>query len=269
METVNRPRVKVSVVTVARNAAAGLARTVGSVVNQDYESIEFILIDGGSTDGTQEVIREYRDHFTFLVSEPDNGPYDAMNKGLARATGEWVIFMNAGDVFAGPGILSRILDSVSGSDDVIYGDCIADYGKFRVLRKAGEPSGLHKRMIFSHQSVLLRTALARQTGFNTDYRVSADYEMMLRLAIGGRTFRYLGEPVSVIEVQGISHRHMDQAAREHFRISSAYRHPGRMEKLQQTGHAGFLKMITFAYKMLPASVMLFMVKSVNRKNLVR
>lgn len=91
--------VKISVITVCYNAVDTLEKTIQSVLEQTYHNIEYIIIDGGSTDGTVEIIHRYVDYLAYWVSEPDRGIYDAMNKGIERATGEWVNFMNAGDYF--------------------------------------------------------------------------------------------------------------------------------------------------------------------------
>ena len=90
---------KVSVITISYNAVSVIEDTIQSVLNQSYKDIEYIIIDGGSTDGTVDIIKKYQDKINYWVSEPDNGIYDAMNKGIDKATGEWINFMNAGDYF--------------------------------------------------------------------------------------------------------------------------------------------------------------------------
>ena len=98
----------ISVVTVCYNAADTIEKTMLSVLNQTYHDIEYIIIDGGSTDGTVEIIRKYADRIAYWVSEPDKGIYDAMNKGIKVATGEWINFMNAGDEFVDANVLDKL-----------------------------------------------------------------------------------------------------------------------------------------------------------------
>ena len=124
---------KISVVTVCYNAADTIEKTMLSVLNQTYHDIEYIIIDGGSTDGTVEIIRKYADRIAYWVSEPDKGIYDAMNKGIKVATGEWINFMNAGDEFVDEGVIeklfqNRTIDTVG----VVFGD---DYNLFFQLRQ--------------------------------------------------------------------------------------------------------------------------------------
>ena len=117
----------ISVVTVCYNAVNDIEKTIMSVLGQTYKNIEYIIIDGGSIDGTIDIINKYKEHISLFVSEPDKGIYDAMNKGLMKANGQWINFMNAGDTFASNSVISNIF-GCNESDlikyDVIYGDCI-------------------------------------------------------------------------------------------------------------------------------------------------
>ena len=100
--------IKISVITVAYNASRYIETTILSVINQTYSNIEYIIIDGGSTDGTVDIIKKYSNKISYWISEPDKGIYDAMNKGINKATGEWINFMNAGDTFHNPDTLSAV-----------------------------------------------------------------------------------------------------------------------------------------------------------------
>ena len=127
---------KISIITVALNDSDGMDKTLASILSQDYDPIELIIIDGGSTDGTLGVIKKYENRISWWISEPDYGPYDAMNKGLNRTTGEWVCFMNAGDTFYNSHTISELFLSDPGDTEVIYGDSIFDYSVFKLYRKS-------------------------------------------------------------------------------------------------------------------------------------
>ena len=152
MTTTRRPLV--TVITVCRNAIDPLRKTMESVGGQTYENLEYLVDDGASTDGTPEMLAGYAGRLARYVSEPDGGIYDAMNKGAAMATGEWLIFMNAGDVFAAPDVLSRVFAEDRRQADVIYGDVV----KGGQVKPAESPRNGH-RMYFCHQSSLVRRSV--------------------------------------------------------------------------------------------------------------
>lgn len=114
---------KISVVTVCYNAVKDIEKTILSVINQTYPNIEYIIIDGGSKDGTMDVVNRYKDKIDVIVSEPDKGIYDAMNKGIDRATGEWINFMNAGDCFMEEDTINKVFTKdIDECKSVLYGD---------------------------------------------------------------------------------------------------------------------------------------------------
>ena len=139
---------KVSIVTVTFNAGPLLEKTLGNLQMQDYPNKEIVVVDGKSTDDTIITIKRYAHSGTITtwVSEPDRGIYDAMNKGVGMATGEWVIFMNAGDVFAADDVLRRVFCQPLADADVVYGDVVKDGN----VKKAPESYYLYHRMIFCH-----------------------------------------------------------------------------------------------------------------------
>ena len=122
----------ISVITVCYNAENNLERTILSVLNQTYSNIEYIIIDGGSTDGTIDLIKKYADKITYWQSETDKGIYDAMNKGIQKATGEWINFMNAGDLFSSTTILQQMSDAIKPGTRILRGNIIRIYPKFKV-----------------------------------------------------------------------------------------------------------------------------------------
>ncbi len=213
----------VSVVTVVRNAVSTIEPTIQSVLSQDYPAIEYIVIDGLSTDGTLAVIEKYRDRIAAFRSERDAGIYDAMNKGASLATGEWIIFMNAGDAFHGSAALSRLRPQLQGDADVVCGateQVLVDAIETRRFHMApGSPANLWRHMPTSHQAILVRRDLQQQYGFDTSYRWCADHDLLARLHRDGKTFACIDEPVCFFDCAGGQARDARVYIRERWRLS--------------------------------------------------
>jgi glycosyltransferase len=178
---------KITIITVSYNSAATIADTLRSVAAQTHPDIEHILIDGGSTDSTMEIAREHGKHLRLSVSEPDKGIYDAMNKGLGCATGEYVGFLNADDMYADKNAVARIADAASTHPDMIYGDLqyVGKHHIYRVIRtwRSGifKLDSLKRGWMPPHPTFYLRGDLLGSVGrFDTTLRVAADYDFMLR-----------------------------------------------------------------------------------------
>jgi glycosyltransferase involved in cell wall biosynthesis len=148
---------KVTVVTVNYNMADGLAKTISNVTGQTWPNLEYVVIDGGSTDNSVEIIRRHVGRIAHWVSERDRGIYDAMNKGVAAATGDWIIFMNAGDVFHDASVISDVFAQNLDDADIVYGDMMRRYSEEDVERlvPAQPVSALPLRMPCSHQSMFI------------------------------------------------------------------------------------------------------------------
>ena len=207
----NKP--KVTVITVCRNNKDALQLTMHNVSTLQYPHLEYIVIDGKSTDGTLEQLEKYQGLLNKWVSEPDNGIYDAMNKGTEMATGEWVIFMNAGDTFADTDVLSRIFGESRQDVDVIYGDVI----KGDSIKVAEPPHNAH-RMYFCHQSALVRRKLLLQYPFDTNHRMSADFKQMKTLFLKGYRFQQLSFPVARFDLSGVSNTSRSQGLRDNIAV---------------------------------------------------
>lgn len=190
----------VTIITVCRNHAQELERTIRSVESQTWQEKEYLVIDGASTDDSLDVIKAHEASITRWVSEPDQGIYDAMNKGVKMAQGEWVIFMNAGDTFAGDDTLQRVFGSPQDAD-VIYGDVI----KGELVKKAEAPRNAH-RMFYCHQSAFVRTSCLREFPFDIRHRMSADFKQVKQLYLSGKRFRQLDFPVANFDTQGVSNK---------------------------------------------------------------
>lgn len=195
--------VKVSVITVVFNAVDSIESTVRSVLGQTYDNVEYIVIDGGSTDGTLDVLSRYRQGISHLVSERDGGIYEAMNKGIAAATGDWVGIMNAGDSFADTKVLSRIFGD--GEDyenvDVIYGDAISVDGGAEKLHVAPDAvDGLSSGPTYRHGASFVRRETHLQHLFDLSLKdrlgFALDFEQIHRMYKAGCAFRKV--PVTIV-----------------------------------------------------------------------
>ena len=190
--------IKLTYVTITYQAVKVLQRTLDSVLHQDYPEITHLIIDGASTDGTLEMVNDYIErsnaanngHKVLLMSEPDNGIYDAMNKGLRSIDGDYVCFLNAGDFLPAPDIASRIISAVENSPlpSVLYGDTdiVDSDGNFLHHRRLSPPEHLtwksfRQGMLVCHQAFYARTDYAIATPFDQQYRYSADVDWCIRV----------------------------------------------------------------------------------------
>lgn len=203
---------KVSIVTVTYNCSDILNDTIQSCISQDYPNKEYIIIDGASTDGTIEIIKENELSIDFWLSEPDKGIYDAMNKGIQKATGDWIIFMNAGDYFADTSVLSRIFSQkLDSSIGVIWGNnnTITEKGILEGKRVIPfwEQKSQFRSMGFNHQSVFANLNILRTKHllFDLSFKLAADYNMINTLYKQGYKFLYVPFSISTIDgVNGLS-----------------------------------------------------------------
>jgi len=209
--------VKVSVVTVCRNVASALEKTMESVFVQTYDNMEYIVIDGASTDNSLNLIKRNSNRIHYWVSEPDKGIYDAMNKAIKVATGEWIIFLNAGDVFAAPDVVERVFAIDHSSSDVVYGDCLKEIDHRLVVIHPHAHRNSH-RMNFSHQCVFTRTSWLKKTPFDTKYKLSADFKSFKQIGLEKGVFEYVPIAVSQFDTNGVSNTRRADGLRENIRI---------------------------------------------------
>lgn len=207
----------ISVVTVSYNAVTTIEHTILSVINQTYPNIEYIIIDGGSTDGTVDIIKKYADRIAYWVSEPDKGIYDAMNKGIKVATGLYTNFMNAGDSFYAEQTVAEVAIYMKREKpNIIYGDvnCMYSWGN-KIAKPLPLEQLLRKNLVFSHQACFVTSALIKQQPFEMKYKIASDYNFFYHQYIAGKTFCYI--PVCIANfdsVSGISTRQIVKALKE-------------------------------------------------------
>lgn len=218
-QTTNMPVTspKVTVVTVCWNVVKALEMTMQSVFTQTYDNIEYIVIDGASTDGSLELIERHSDQIDYWVSEPDHGIYDAMNKAIAAATGEWIIFLNTGDTFADQDVVEKVFSSDRESSDVVYGNCIKVIdGKPVVLQP--HPQRNSHRMNFSHQCVFTRTEWLKREPFDTCYKMSADFKSFKLIGLQNGVFTYVPIAIACFDTHGVSNMRRADGLQENIRI---------------------------------------------------
>ncbi|MBR2215365.1 MAG: glycosyltransferase [Selenomonadaceae bacterium] len=196
--------IKVSIVTVCLNSKNCLEQAMRSVFYQNYDNIEYIVIDGGSTDGTLDIIKKYERNITYWVSERDKGIYDAMNKGVAKATGDIIGFMNSDDWYETDSI-STIVATFSASDaDIVYGDAIRINGNAFQKQQTLRLKDLIFGMNICHQASFTRSKLLRENPFDTSYKISADYNFFLKMYFQGKKFRRVDAVIAFYRLGGIS-----------------------------------------------------------------
>ncbi|MDQ1355394.1 MAG: hypothetical protein QG657_5704 [Acidobacteriota bacterium] len=177
-----------TVITVTLNDAEKLEKTICSVLEQTYPLIEYIIIDGGSTDSTPGVLKKYEGRIHRVVSEPDNGIFDAMNKGIDLASGQWIIFLNAGDYFYEKNTVEKVFNTGYGDAHFIYGHTYFLGGDFRGVVKAWSFASLWKTMIFTHQSLFTRGDVLKKHKFDTSFKICADYHLIFNSYMEGLQF---------------------------------------------------------------------------------
>jgi glycosyltransferase involved in cell wall biosynthesis len=192
------------------------------VIKQNYKNIEYIIIDGNSNDKTLAVIKKYESNIDFWLSEPDHGVYYAMNKGITKACGEWIMFLNAGDMLSDNNVINDLFDGKSYDQiDIIYGD--TQLWTNNVSKgKAPNLFNLTLKMPFCHQSVFYRNLVLKEERFNTNLKVLADNEQFLRIFVKGYRFEHVNRIVSRYSKPGLSLKSFSKAWKEKFAICRKY-----------------------------------------------
>ena len=195
-----------SIITINYNNRDGLQKTIESVVKQTFKDFEWIVIDGGSTDGSRELIERYADHFSYWVSEPDRGVYNAMNKGIKVAKGDYLQFLNSGDWLLDETSLERCF-SHPFTGDIVYGDLlfVKDDG---TNVKSCFPKPLSLRYFYQrslgHNASFIRRELLQEELYDERFKIVSDWAFFLKQALRNRSFEYIDETISCFDTNGIS-----------------------------------------------------------------
>jgi len=200
--------IKATIITICRNEADSIRQTIESVLSQTYEDFEYIVIDGASSDGTAEIIASYAERLAYWVSEKDSGIYAAMNKGIRKARGEYLLFLNGGDSLFSADVLSRVFN-LGRSEDILYGDMMkAKDGEQYLSSLAGysdKPFFLFTHTL-PHQGSFIKSSLFETLGlYDESYRLMGDYEFFKRAIVTNRASSYyLGFVIGVFDYSGMS-----------------------------------------------------------------
>lgn len=212
----------ISIVTVTYNAEKLLPRTLESVFRQSYKSIEYVLVDGASTDGTLQIVETHRSRFAKVISEKDKGIYDAMNKGLRLATGDYVLFLNAGDELYDDQTLEKVFSSASDAD-AYYGDTmiVDDSGRELGGRRLSPPvnmtwKSLQFGMCVSHQSFIAKRSLAGE--YDLKYKISGDIDWTIRVLKQSRNAVHAGIFISRFLEGGTSAQRRKEGLKERWDV---------------------------------------------------
>lgn len=259
----NKPLI--TIITVCFNAISSIEKTILSVINQTYPNIEYIIIDGSSTDGTIDVIKKYDDKITYWISEPDKGIYDAMNKGIDLAKGEWINFMNCGDTFYSKFIIENLIKRINSDSDIIYGDTSIQTAIGKYIKSASIVSE-RNYMPFVHQSSFVKTFILKNEMFDTNFKICADRNFFYQSFKKKFKFQYVKLVISNFEAEAsFSSNNLIKLEREKGIIE------GKTNNI--TWQIAFfiftlkIKIKQFVKKILPERVVLFLRKQKNKNRL--
>ena len=228
--------VKLSIITVTYNAEAFIEATIQSVGEQTFSDKEFVVVDGKSKDRTVEILKKYPNVVTRFLSEKDSGLYDAMNKAIALAEGEYIMFLNAGDLFYDEESLSEAFSN-SQNADLIYGDTaiITEHYELVGMRHLRPPTQLTYKsflhgMVICHQAIIAKKEIVPL--YDLTYRVAADIDWAIRLTKNARSSQFYPEPLIRFKQGGISTQHRFKGLFERYKVQKKYF--GVMHTLMQT-----------------------------------
>lgn len=232
---------RVSIVTVALNSRAHIQDTIRSVLAQHYPSIEYVIVDGGSTDGTVDVIRAYEKSLSSWMSGPDRGIADAFNKGLAATSGDYILFLNSDDWLADPEAVSRAMQAAtrSGCPEIVFGDCdVVDRDTGALLRRydhGWSPIAFRFGRMINHPALFTHRSYFRKYGdFDSSYRISMDFELMLRGALRSKVV-HVPSVITCMRAGGVSMGNRQAAVEEIIRAmkKNGVLSPGWQERLMR------------------------------------
>lgn len=200
--------IKISIITVSYNEENTIEKTILSVLNQTYNNVEYIIIDGNSTDNTTSIIKKYQKKIDVVISEKDNGIFDAQNKGIKISSGDYLFFLNAGDYIQNNQTIERIV-SQKLNKDIVYGDIVFELNSGKKYRK-NSPDKIRNLNMFvesvPHPAIFFNKEIFEKYGYyDTKYQISADYDFILKAIFGLKlSYKHIRVPIAVFNLRGIS-----------------------------------------------------------------
>lgn len=216
---------KISIITVVFNGEKTLEQTILSVVNQSYQNIEYIIIDGGSTDGTIDIIKKYEDEITYWVSETDRGIYDAMNKGIEQSNGEFIQFLGADDSLVNNSIIDKVSKYLSFKTYILSAPiwCLDDKNRIQKLYDNNlSEDDILNGMMLPHSGMFVKRKLLLKYRYNLDFKIISDYEFLLKCILSKVRIDYINEPVVYFSNSGISSQQIHLLNKEHIVLFEKY-----------------------------------------------
>jgi len=192
----------ITIITVTYNAENVLEETIQSVLSQNYSNIEYIIIDGGSTDGTLKIIKHYEKEINKWITQDDHGTYDAMNKGVKLSSGKYVNFMNAGDTFVNQSVISTFIKQIESDYDLYYGGANMHITNNEYY-KAGN-TDFYNTVPICHQAIFTKRNLLINNPFDLKYKIASDYDFLFKLYNEGIKFKNLDIPICNFDGSGVS-----------------------------------------------------------------
>lgn len=215
---------KLSIITINFNNKNGLQKTIDSVLSQTWKDWEWILVDGGSTDGSKELLEKYQKYFAFWCSEPDSGRYNAINKGIIHAHGEYLNFMNSGDTYSANDTLEQVF-SLDHTEDILYGNWNIVNGSDSLFKQSSPQAATLHRIIdnnICHQAMFIRRDFQNRHPYDESYAVLADWKCWIDSAIANCTHKYLPVTICDFDGAGISQSADSQCRKDFLRLHREY-----------------------------------------------
>lgn len=261
---------KVSIITVCYNSFNTIEQTILSVVGQTYSNIEYIIIDGCSTDGTLNIIKKYNDNITYWISESDKGIYDAMNKGLAKVTGDIIGIINSDDWYGEKTVENVVKKFLVSECDVVHGDIIRVYEDIdmHIRCQPATDEQLWHKTAFYHPTLFVKKSIYDKFGFfRSEFVIAGDYELILRFYTNGVKFSYLPEDLVYFRIGGASTKQIYTGYREIRDISIDYGYSKIKANLWYLRHIILRRIYIFIYKRNFKSILQAYFKYTNKNRL--